>query len=254
MLKVFNKIPRLVRENGLVGFLCMSIRHVYKNSVRPHLPKSTVKYSGIEVPAGCALDRFIPGMDFGDRPLYEGALVELHQEYTTRDDDVVIVGGGWGVTAVVAAKEAGENGKVTIFEGAKNQLDNIVETSEFHDVYDRIDIRHAIVGPKISLRGSAKSEVAHVDPEDLPACDVLELDCEGSEIEILERLDIRPRIIFVESHGHLGAPSDLIQDKLESMSYRVISKDPAAGQLTEFDAENDVFILTASLAEGDGQS
>jgi tRNA A58 N-methylase Trm61 len=31
-------------------------------------------------------------------------------------DDVVIVGGGWGVTAVTAAREVGPEGSVTVYE------------------------------------------------------------------------------------------------------------------------------------------
>jgi hypothetical protein len=38
-----------------------------------------------------------------------------------------------------------------------------------------------------------------VTPAELPECDVLELNCEGSEIGILRNMTIRPRAIAVET-------------------------------------------------------
>lgn len=37
-------------------------------------------------------------------------------------------------------------------------------------------------------------------PQKIPACDVLELDCEGAEIEIIESINFTPRALIVELH------------------------------------------------------
>ena len=37
---------------------------------------------------------------------------------------------------------------------------------------------------------------------------MLELDCEGAEVEILRELTIQPRVILVETHVLYGAPTD----------------------------------------------
>lgn len=58
-------------------------------------------------------------------------------------------------------------------------------------------------------------------PSQLPPCDLLELDCEGVEVEILRGMIIQPRVILVETHGMYGAPADLIASLLEQRGYAV---------------------------------
>jgi hypothetical protein len=46
---------------------------------------------------------------------------------------------------------------------------------------------------------------AVLPPSELPPCNVLELDCEGAEVEILREMNIQPRVILVETHDHFSA-------------------------------------------------
>ena len=62
--------------------------------------------------------------------------------------------------------------------------------------------------------------VAVVAPEALPPCDVLELDCEGAEVEILSTMTIRPRVILTETHGLYGAPTPRVVELLGKIGYR----------------------------------
>ena len=58
-------------------------------------------------------------------------------------------------------------------------------------------------------------------PAEIPDCDVLEMDCEGAETSILSEMSIRPRVILVETHGCLGAPTSDVRDLLITIGYEV---------------------------------
>ena len=60
-------------------------------------------------------------------------------------------------------------------------------------------------------------------PEELPSCDVLELDCEGSEIDILRRMVITPRVIIVEIHPWLfKEPAEWVVENLITQGYEIV--------------------------------
>jgi hypothetical protein len=54
-----------------------------------------------------------------------------------------------------------------------------------------------------------------VRPQFLPQADVIEMDCEGAELEIIENLSIRPRVITVETHSN----HDDVLNALEKIGY-----------------------------------
>lgn len=235
-----NSLPRRISE---------FIRYHYKSDIRPSLPRRPTEYNGVTVRAARLFDSVIPyqsGHPNGSQ--YESALVAGLREWAEVGDDVVIVGGGWGVTAVVAANQVGPEGHVDVYEGSKEFADRIHETLELNDVQDRVTVHHAIVGEERRIRGR-KESADRLSPSGLPACDILELDCEGTEREIVQALEKReslPETILVETHGNLGAPPDEIADLLESLGYRVLGREIAESQLREACLRNDIYVLTAS--------
>jgi hypothetical protein len=64
----------------------------------------------------------------------------------------------------------------------------------------------------------------------LPSCDVLQLDCEGAEVEIPREMTIQPRVILVETHGIFGAPTNLGASVLEKRSYVVSDRGPGTNR------------------------
>ena len=80
-------------------------------------------------------------------------------------------------------------------------------------------------------------DVEVIDPADLPACDVLEMDCEGSELGILKGMQIRPRVLIVELHPtRYDAPDAAIfvVELIEEMGYEVVYWSTQAGdQMSE---------------------
>ncbi|MFC6727225.1 FkbM family methyltransferase [Natronoarchaeum mannanilyticum] len=177
------------------------------------------------------------------RPYYESGIANSLRTWVDEGDQVVIVGGGWGVTAAIAAEVVGPSGHVHVFEGSKQHTQYVKETAQLNNVKERISVTHAIVGTEVSLRGDS-GEAQSLSPQELPECDILELDCEGSELEILHNMTIDPRIMIVESHGHLGTPSDRVRDTLENKEYQIVSEEVADRGLLDECINNDVSVLT----------
>ncbi|WP_211531171.1 FkbM family methyltransferase [Methanocalculus chunghsingensis] len=153
----------------------------------------------------------------------EMGIASAHGLLTEHGDRVVIVGGGDGATALTAAKKVGRTGLVTIYEGGDRAVRQMEERLAIEGVAAICSVHHAIVGPNIDVYGGDAANAVTVDPKDLPDCDILELDCEGSEIDILRSLRIRPRVIIVEIHPFLF-PDDpcWVLDRLAALGYRII--------------------------------
>jgi len=77
-----------------------------------------------------------------------------------------------------------------------------------------------------------------VSVDSLPECDVLELNCEGVGLQILEELSLRPQTIIVEGHGCHGASESELRELLSEMDYEVIDRNPQ-------DKDREIDILTA---------
>ncbi|MFD2029627.1 hypothetical protein ACFSKM_03470 [Ancylobacter dichloromethanicus] len=137
------------------------------------------------------------------------------------------------------------------FEGSKRQVDLIRGTIAINGLADRVTIRHAIVGPAIGVYGEAGA-AASLSAADIPPCDVLELDCEGSEIDILQNLAFSPRIMLVETHGMYGASSELCEQLLEARGYRVATLGYAEPRVAAFCESNDIRILAGEAIASNG--
>lgn len=232
----------IYREEGIISLLRRAIHFGYNGLLRPRFPYTTVKFNGVTVRGAKLFDRYVPSQQ-ADRPTYESGIVNAIEMHIKAGDSVVVAGGGWGVSAVHAARNAGGAGSVIVFEGSKEMISRVSGTSELNGVEDRVDLRNAVVGHDVDVWGEATDDVVH--PIDLPECDVLVLDCEGAEMEILDEMKIRPRIIIVEAHGVYDAPSTEVAFLLEEQGYTVTNRALADQGLEEVCQEKDIRVLTA---------
>jgi len=238
---MLKKAAKIWRKDGSISLAKRTIKFGYDSMLRPLLPKRAVSYNSIPVRASRVGDAIIP-WHTRDIPGYENALVEGIQQYVDPGDTVVIVGGGWGVSTVIAAKQSGSNGQVITFEGGAETVTKVKDTVQLNSVDDRVSIRHAIVARVVSLRGDS-DDVQVVSPTDLPDCDVLVLDCEGAEIDILEEMEIRPRAVLVETHGMYDAPEAAVRDKLDCAGYKIDESVVAEKRLRDICEENGIYVL-----------
>lgn len=245
LLGVLRRVPSVAGGKGAP--------RLYRWLIRPLLPRTGyVQYAQVSINREVRFgDRTVPSAwlpyDIQDRPRYESALVHYMHLYVQQGDRVVIIGGGWGATAVTAAKRVGASGQVTVYEAAREYAAHVRRAVEINGVTDHVCVEHATVGPAVAVRGS--SEHGRSLPTDaLPECDVLEIDCEGAELEILSHLDWRPRMILVEAHGIFGAPTRVVRSKLEEMDYQILDERVAAEDLADLCIERDIRVLAAVAA------
>jgi len=151
------------------------------------------------------------------------------------------VGAGLGVTAVVAALRA-PSGAIQCFEGNKQCVRAAQQTAARNKVTN-ISFHHAIVAKAIFVYGSPHDVGTVIPASQIPKCNVLQLDCEGAEVEILRELTIQPRAILVETHGIYGAPANLVASLLMERGYVVSDRGLAEPRLGELHAQQDVRVL-----------
>lgn len=207
------------------------VKRLYDTTIREHLPRKLGLFNGVIVRG----PRLLDSSDVLSE--YEAAIVNSLRKHVTEGDEVTIVGGGLGVSTVVAARLVGEGGKVTTFEAGTTEFRLTREALDLNRVADQVTLHHGLVGPNVNVWSSAET-ADHVAVSELPACDVLEMDCEGAELDVLQNLDVDPRVIVVETHGHLGSPENDVRAEIERLGYEVIDR------FAE-NAARGVFVLTA---------
>jgi hypothetical protein len=119
---------------------------------------------------------------------------------------------------------------VTVFEGGQI-ASHVCQTARLNEVDDIVSVDEAIVGDPSTLWQGMSDDAEVVDPADLPVCDVLEMDCEGSEFGILEGMQIRPRVLIVELHPTMyDAPNAAPVKFIEEMGYEMTYWSTQAGE------------------------
>jgi hypothetical protein len=156
------------RRQGTHDFLA----HRYRTRLRDHLPEADhITHNGVVIARRRRLfDAYLP-TDFhrvADEPGMEGGVVNAHEANTRRGNDVVVVGGGDGVTAVRAARIVGPEGSVRVFEGAEENVERIRRAFELNGVTDRCTVERAVVGPPRNVWGDTEG-APRVAPSELPS-------------------------------------------------------------------------------------
>lgn len=243
MMKLITRAFEVYRTQGLKRLLNLSTIFIIKNSLGKVLPAKKRLLNGVSV-----RDSFWgqPGFLGGvDQPNYEEGLCESIREHVVADDIVLIIGGGKGVSSVIAAKQATNSGKVFVFEGNPEQAEKIVETARLNDVHDIISIFSEIVEVEEAhlILGSESNKYRPIT--ELPEHDVLVLDCEGAESNILREMHLDARVIIVETHGLFNSQPGAIKCVLKNNGYRIVGKEVAEPSREVFCRQNGVFIIQA---------
>jgi len=147
------------------------------------------------------------------------------------------------VTTVHAARAAGSEGHVTVYEASEERFSDLNRAIRFNDVEDRVEAILGIVGDDVEVYGKKGRKL--ISPTDLPDCDVLELDCEGAELKILREIDISPRNILVETHGFRGAPTSKVEELLRERGYTTTNLGVAEPRLKSVCEDRDIRVLLA---------
>ena len=204
---------------------CVSL--AYDRLIRPHLPRKVGVYSGVPVRQPRLLD--VTDVDSN----YKSDLLVALESEIRPGDEVNVIGAGYGVSSVVAAEATGKTGHITVYEAAKAWADRMGETMDLNQVPpDRYSVRHALVGPAVDVDGDM-GEADRMHPNDLPECGVLEMDCEGAELGIIQNLAMSPRSIIVETHPSKNSPTSKVMAALSDQGYdpERVGDDPEDGAI-----------------------
>lgn len=196
-----------------------AVRPVYNRLLRPFLPRKWTVINGVAV-------RNSRLLDVRDHyPERMAGFLEAIEEVVDPGDTVVDIATGRAVAAVTAAR-AGAT--VRSYEGSQEMIEVAEETVEAARV-DEIEIIHAVVGEPVDVWGETDG-VPRVPPSELPAHDMLVLDCEGAEVYILECMEEYPRSAVIEPHPNHGAPTWRVYEVLDELGYDVELREHAPYQ------------------------
>jgi len=218
---------------GGIGAVFMEmIGFIFRNIIRPFLPtidqdprfgdvtvskEVALEYANSEIRL---LDTVLPWTSPGNRWMYEHDLSQAIRETVSPGDTVVIIGGGIGVTAVVAAQEVAPNGSVIVYEGGEREVEWVNKTTAKNDVEDLVNVNHALVGPDINVYSNS-DDAQKLSATELPPYDVLVSDCEGAERQIIKELNPEFETLLIETHGYHGSPTHEIESLLREKEYEV---------------------------------
>jgi len=182
-----------------------------------------IDLNGVTVPVDKRiLSRHVPfyqhPLPTKDDPTYEHIEAEAIKTYSHRGDNVVIIGGGLGVTAVIASRET--SGIINVFEQSEETYEILRGTVDHNDHPGEIKIHHTAVG-KIGGSNFSRqppTDIERTAPSNLPDADLYEMDCEGAETTILEQMEIRPQRLLIETHSNHEEVTDLLQN----MGYQIL--------------------------------
>lgn len=243
MLEIIKKLIRVGKRE---------IRNLYIREIREksEFEDKIVEYNGVKVKPFKKIDKLIkidvpPNQGGHKHPeIYEKALISGVKSMTEKGDRVVIVGGGMGVSTVVASRCAGEKGKVISYEASKNMVEMMEITIENNHTPSSIDVRHAYVASIVRTDGKV-GEAEFVDPKNIPCCDTLVMDCKGAEKEILINIGKKPKKLVVETHGNKESILDIISE-----NYKVVSTEPAEGRTMKNDCiSRGIYVIEAELKQ-----
>lgn len=243
-MEFFNRAIQLYRNQGFWSLLLRMFTYPYEIVVRNRLPRRHASYNGVTIFKNRLGDKYLPWRDV-DNPMYESKLIDGIRKFATCGDKVIIVGGGLGISTVVAARQVGTEGQVMTYEASPSSARKVRETVGLNSVENRATIIESIVSEAKSTRGKMTAKRT-VLPEELPDCDVLVLDCEGVEEDILKDYPSSPRAIVVETHGYLGTTCSTIISTLENRGYNAVNEGIADMSAKEFCEENGIYMIYAA--------
>ncbi|GGL73033.1 class I SAM-dependent methyltransferase [Halocalculus aciditolerans] len=233
-----------VSDKGLIHISRKIPGYCYRRFFRPIFPRGEPSIYN-EVLVGRyrpKIDDYVLFNTISHKPEYKSTNIKGLQESVFVGDSVGIIGGGFGVTAVIAARLS-DSESVHVYEASGERVEIIEETRSLNDV--DFTIHHSAIGDIKEAPGN-RGDYNTISPSSLPYFDVIEMDVEGAETKIINQLELLPETIIVETHGFLGSPSFETIDVLRNKGYDIVWKRPVMSGI-EYAEKNDAYVIKARL-------
>ena len=171
------------------------LRWLYNETIRPYLPRKVIVHNGVPARTGYLLD------STDHRENWKKPLLNAIRDQSLEGRKIVEVGGGTGICTAELAKRSSRKGEVISYEADADSIETMEETLKLNKVRDIVTVREE-----------------YLKSVDIP-CDILVLDCEGSEKNILEREHGNPKTVIVETHPSYGVSNEVVQEILTASGY-----------------------------------
>jgi hypothetical protein len=194
------------------------IHRIYNTILRERLPLTLGSAAGVPVHYPRLLDAT---KNFPD---YKRGLVQAIHNHC-EDRSVTIIGMGRGVSTIHSLRAGATH--VDGFEASKTMIGVARQTFAAcpYQPTERITVNHNVVGEVVKMYGDG---VGSVIPEsELPANDVIIMDCEGAEQKILTDIprDRSGDVAIVETHPERGVPTNETRTRLERLYETVCERE-----------------------------
>lgn len=124
-----------------------------------------------------------------------------HDHVYKKDDIILAVGVGSGISLIHNCSKSRSAKSYIGIEGSHDKINLAIENAILNNVDSfKYELIEGFVGKPDNVYGRTEQKFSKTYNVNDFKFDVLELDCEGSEIEILESLIVKPRVIIVELH------------------------------------------------------
>lgn len=213
---MISKVEKALLEGG-VPLLVQRFFNKAHNRFRGFLPERVFRKAGLKFKGRLGDYHNSSQAVTGDHWKWEAR--HAVEEYVDGTDFAAVVGAGEGLTPTHMARNAKH---VEVYEPAAEMIEKTRETLKLNGH------ENAAVYPWLFytnsdelIWGDLHPRVKEVEGHQLPNCDVLELDCEGVELKILQDMTVRPRVLIVEVHEVFGVSFREVRQLVENMGYEI---------------------------------
>jgi len=163
---------------------------------------------------GFRFDRRFKVVDI-DHETYESATRRLMREYLGPDDELLVVGGGTGITSITASPHIT---RVTAIEADARTRDRFMDHLNRNSV-DNVDVHLGWVGDADDL-----NRPADVDVFELEGHTAMEIDVEGNGLPIIPRIPDTVGTVFYESHPTMDVSTFDAIERLRTHGFGIIDR------------------------------
>lgn len=164
----------------------------------------------------------------------EMGIIKSYEKLNLPTTKVLVIGAGDGIS-ILYNSIVNPSFHLTVIEESSEQLKLVQNNLKLNDLNFEHEYVHGFAGDKYLVYGNEvynSNNLIDINDYDI---DVLELDCEGSELQIISNLKIKPKFIIVEVHPNLNSISYLdFLSLIEKKNYSIIQAFTVNGDEVNF--------------------
>jgi hypothetical protein len=233
-MNILREARNVYNNNGVSALFIRGVGFIYNRTIWSLIPETEdyQEFNNVKRRRRRKFDKYVPfpTRSSSNSPEYEDNLGESIRSYINTGETVLEVATGVGITAVIAARCVGDEGKIITYEGSKSRVKEAENVVELNDVIDKVEINQGIVESDSSRLSDGNSADNIIPVSELPSADVFIIDCDGCEFGILNNSGKLPKKIIVEHHAVLDIQPEIeyqpdrIRDRLYDLGYDILSE------------------------------